>query len=166
MSMKPVLHSFAYGLDFLRLQVANVSEADLVAQPEGIANHPTWVMGHLTFSCQMIGGVIGVAEWLPEGFGGRFGPGSAPVSDLGAYEPKQTALERLRDAQWRITQAVEAMNDAQLDRPFPDPSYLDVFPTVGHALTQVLVGHLGYHVGEVTVWRRAMGLPRLERSFE
>ena len=29
MTMKPVLHSFAYGLDFLREQVADVSDKDM-----------------------------------------------------------------------------------------------------------------------------------------
>ena len=65
MTMKPVLHSFAYGLDYLREQVADVRDADMVAQPNGIINHPAWVIGHLTHACQRLGGVIGVSEWLP-----------------------------------------------------------------------------------------------------
>jgi hypothetical protein len=33
--MEPVLHSFAYCLNFLREQVAGVADADMVAQPSG-----------------------------------------------------------------------------------------------------------------------------------
>ncbi|HYO09226.1 MAG TPA: DinB family protein [Tepidisphaeraceae bacterium] len=164
--MKPVLHSFAYCLDFLREQVAEVPAADMVAQPNGIANHPAWVIGHLTFTCQMLGGTIGLPEWLPDNWAGRFGTGSVPVADAGAYESKRDALTLLADAQSRITRAVEQLDDAQLDQPFPDPSYHDVFPTIRHALTQVLVGHTANHVGQLTVWRRAMGIPPLRRSFE
>ena len=47
MTMKPALHSFAYALNYLREQVADVAPADLAAQPAGIRNHPAWVMGHL-----------------------------------------------------------------------------------------------------------------------
>ena len=54
----------------------------------------------------------------------------------------------------------------ELVRPFPDESYREVFPTVRHALTQVLVGHMGYHVGQVAMWRKAMGLSRVRRSFK
>lgn len=166
MSIGPVLHSFAYGLGYLREQVADVAPADMVAQPNGIVNHPSWVIGHLTHTCQMLGGAIGLPEWLPEDWARRYGTGSVPVADVRAYERKREALDRLADAQSRITVAVERLSEAGLDAAFPDPSYRDVFPTIRHALTQVLVGHTANHVGQLTLWRRAMGLPRMERSFE
>lgn len=164
--MKPALHSYRYALDYLREQVADVAGADLVAQPNGIVNHPAWVIGHLTHSGEMLGGVIGLAPWLPNDWAGRFGTGSVPVADASRYEGKDDALGRLADAQARITDAVGRLDDARLDTPFPDESYREVFPTVRHALTQVLVGHTAMHVGQLTVWRRAMGLPRMTRSFE
>lgn len=164
--MNAVLHSFAYGLDFLREQVADVDEKDMVAQPNGIINHPAWVIGHLTFACQMLGGAIGLAEWLPRDWIKRFAPGSAPVADASRYETKENALARLSDAQSRLTEFVKGLDDAQLDAPFPVEAYLDVFPTIRHALTQVLVGHTANHVGQVSVWRRAMGLPPMSRGFQ
>ena len=164
--MKSVLHSFAYGLDFLREQVADVAAADMVAQPNGIVNHPAWVVGHLSYACQLLGGAIGLAPWLPEGWTRRFGTGSVPVADAGAYESKADALGILRDAQSRLGEAVERLDDARLDEPFPDASYHDAFPTIRHALTQVLVGHTAMHIGQLTVWRKAMGLPRMRRAFE
>jgi hypothetical protein len=129
-TMKPVLHSFAYSLEFLREQAADVNAADMVAQPSGILNHLAWTIGHLTVTCQ------------------------------------KYAVEMLRDAQSRITRAVDQLDDSQLDEPFPHESYRDVFPTIRHALTQVLVGHTAFHVGQVSVWRKAMGLPPMGRSFE
>jgi hypothetical protein len=164
--MKPVLHSFAYCLDYLREQVADVAEEDMIAQPGGIMNHPAWVIGHLTFTCQMLGGVIGIPEWLPDYWANRFGTGSVPVPDVSFYETKQNALKILRDAQVRLTQAVEQLDDARLNALFPDESYLEVFPTIRHALTQVLVGHTANHVGQLSVWRRALGLPLMGRAFE
>lgn len=166
MTMKPVLHSFAYCLDFLREQLADVDAADIVAQPNGILNHPAWVVGHLTYTCQLLGGVIGIPEWLPDDWAKRFGPGSAPVADVNLYETKDAALEILCDARERIAQAINQLSDSHLDEPFPDESYLDIFPTVRHALTQVLVGHTANHIGQVSVWRKAMGLPPPRRSSE
>ncbi|HEX8000528.1 MAG TPA: DinB family protein [Pyrinomonadaceae bacterium] len=166
MTMKPVLHSFAYCIDFLREQVADIAADDMVAQPNGIMNHPAWVIGHLTVTCQLLGGVIGLPEWLPDDWSRRFGTGSVPLADAGSYETKQNALAMLGDAQARISQVVEQLDDSRLDAPFPDESYREVFPSVRHALTQVLVGHTANHIGQVSVWRRAMGLPPMRRSFE
>jgi hypothetical protein len=164
--MKPVLHSFAYSLDFLREQVADVAASDMAAQPNGIVNHPAWVIGHLTYAYQLLGSVIGLPAWLPNDWAKRFGPGSGPVADASLYETKNDALAMLGDAQVRITQAVEQLDDSRLDEPFPDRSYRVVFPTVRHALTQVLAGHTAYHIGQLAVWRKAMGLPPMRRSFE
>jgi hypothetical protein len=164
--MKPVLHSFAYCFDFLCEQIADVAAAEMAAQPNGIINHPAWVIGHLTYTCQLLGGAIGLPEWLPNDFAKRFGTGSVPVADSGLYETKDNALAVLRDAQSRIAHAVDRLDDSRLDEPFPDESYCDVFPSIRHALTQVLAGHPAYHIGQLTIWRRAMGLPSMERSFE
>ncbi|WP_428939369.1 DinB family protein [Fontivita pretiosa] len=164
--MNPTLHSFAYCLDFLRDQVADVSAADMVAHPKGIVNHPAWIIGHLTYVFEMLGGAIGLPPWLPQEWAGRYGPGSVPVTDSAAYPTKENFLAILHDAQSRLTRAVEALPEARMDEPFPDESYRDVFPTIRHALTQVLVGHTAYHIGQITVWRSAMGLPGLGRSFE
>ena len=162
-----VLHSFAYSLDYLREQVADVSPDDMVALPNGIANHPAWIVGHLAFACQLLGGAVaGLPELLPAHWAARYGTGSVPVADVNAYESKADALAILADAQSRITQAVERLDEARLDEPFPEPSYLEVFPTVRHSLNQVLVGHTAFHVGQVSVWRRAMGLPQMARGFE
>lgn len=166
MTMGPVLHSFAYCLDYLREQVADVEEADMFAQPNGIMNHPAWVIGHLIFACQLLGGAIGLRKWLPTDWTERFGTGSAPSADSSLYKSKDELLAILRDAQARMTQAVEQLDDARLDEPFPVQAYREVFPTIRHALTQVLVGHTANHIGQVSVWRRAMGLPPMSRSFE
>jgi len=164
--MKTVLHSFAYCLDYLRDQVADLSPDQMVAQPNGIKNHPAWVIGHLTGSCQLLGGEIGLPPWLPDDWAKRFGTGSVPTADANAYEPKAAALARLTDAQSRITAAVGRLNDSQLDQPLPDEVHRAVLPTVRHALTHVLVGHTANHVGQLILWRKAMRLTPLNRSFE
>lgn len=164
--MAPVLHSFAYAIDYLAEQVSDIDDARMVEQPGGIANHPAWVIGHLTYTCQLLGGVLGLPVWLPQDFAQRFGTGSVPVAEARAYEPKGLSIARLRDAQLRITLAVRQSDDTRLDEPFPDEAYRDVFPTIRHAITQVLVGHTAYHVGQVGTWRRAMGLPPMKRAFE
>ena len=166
MTMKPVLHSFAYCLDFLREQVEDVPEADMVAQPNGIMNHPAWVIGHITFACQLLGGAVGVSRWLPKDWNSRFGTGSVPTTDATLYGTKEELLAKLREAQSRMTQAVEQLDESQLDQVFPVESYRAVFPTIRHALTQVLIGHTANHVGQLSVWRRARNLPSMRRGFE
>jgi DinB superfamily len=166
MTMQPVLHSFAYCLDYLRDQVVDLSPDQMVTQPSGIMNHPAWVIGHLTGSCQLLGGEIGLSPWLPDDWAAQFGTGSVPTSHARMYEPKEAALARLADAQSRITAAVSRLDDSQLDQQLPDEAHRAVLPTIRHALTHILVGHTANHVGQLILWRKAMRLPPLNRPFE
>jgi hypothetical protein len=88
---------------------------------------------------------------LPDDWANRFGTGSVPIAESSAYATSDRALAMLRDAQSRITDAVELLDDTRLDEPFPDESYRVVFPTIRHALTQVLVRHTANHVGQLTM---------------
>ncbi len=163
--MNSVLHSFAYCIDYLHDQVSDIDADDMVAQPSGITNHPAWVIGHFTFSCQAIGGEIGVACWLPPTCADQYGTGSIPTADINLYPEKHRALAMLRKAQSRIVKAVEQLSKAQLDAPLSDEKYRVILPTVRHALTQVLIAHPANHIGQLTIWRRAMGLPQMTRPF-
>lgn len=163
--MDAVLNSFAYCHDFLREQVADVADADMIAQPDGIMNHPAWVIGHLTFSCQALGGEIGLKPWLAETWAKGFGMGSTPLPDVSAYQSKAESLEILRDAESRITVAIQNLAPNQLDQPLPDERYAAILPTVRHAITQLLVAHSANHVGQLTIWRRLMGMTQISRPF-
>jgi len=163
--MNMVIHSFAYCLDYLREQVADVGPSAMVAQPNGIQNHPAWVIGHLTYSCQAIGGEMGLVPWLPEDSAKKFGTGSEPIPDAAAYKDKSELLLMLSDAQTRIENAVNQLSDSQLEQPLPDQRFRSILPTVRHALTQVLVAHTAYHIGQMNFWRQAMKLAKIERPF-
>ncbi|MGD9630397.1 MAG: DinB family protein [Pyrinomonadaceae bacterium] len=171
--MEPIIHSFTYSLDYLRELIADVPEESMTAQPNGITNDPAWTIGHLVFIAQAIGGVIGIEPWLSKDWEQQFGPGSSPVHkparEQGRYQDassKADLLAALYTAQTKLISAINKLTDAQLDATFPDPSYADVFPTVRHALTQVLLGHTAFHVGQIAVWRRAMNFPPIGRSYE
>lgn len=163
--VEPILHSFAYSLDFLRELVADLSDEQMVIQSEHIKNHPAWVIGHLTFSCQAIGGEIGLDKWLDDDWGKRFGMGSKPVADAAAYESKSKSLAIMADAQFRISESVRGMSAEQLQQPMPDVNYHEDLPSQLHAISQILIAHTAYHVGQTVVWRRAIGLPKIDRPF-
>lgn len=163
--MITTIYSFEYCVNFLVDQLSDVGPANMTAQPNGIVNHPAWVIGHLTFSCQAIGGELGLEKWLPAEFAKQYGMGSVPVDDARAYPDKEVAINGLRDASTRIQNAVKQLTDEQLSAPLPDERYHKDLPSVGHALTQILVAHSAYHIGQVAMWRNAMGYPPMSRPF-
>lgn len=162
---EPIISNFRYSFNFLRELVADLSAPEMVIQTECIKNHPAWVIGHLAFSCQAIGGELGVERWLAGDWGKRFGMGSVPVNAVEAYECKNELLSILTEAEMRITVAVQDLSAEQLKQPLPDKNYQQDLPTTHHAINQILVAHTAYHVGQTVVWRRDLGRSPIERPF-
>jgi hypothetical protein len=154
-----ILNSLALNLDLLRNIVADLDENQMVAQVGGVVNHPAWTLGHLAGSFQLMGGELGLALWLPEDWAAMFGTGTTPVSDPRVYPGKAGLLHALDDGQRRLVEALADMNAAELARPLPDERFRRWVPTIGHAVLHILASHTAMHVGQLTVWRRAMGLP-------
>ena len=164
-STDPIIANFQYSLNYLRDLVDELTERQWVAQSPHIKNHAAWVLGHLAFSCQAIGGEIGIERWLADDWGERYGMGSVPSQDITAYESKAELLECLGDAENRICKAVRSLSQEQLAQPLPDRNYQQDLPTTHHAISQILIAHTAYHVGQTVIWRREIGLPPVERPF-
>jgi uncharacterized damage-inducible protein DinB len=148
-----LVHAFETSVRFIEQSVADLSEQQMVSQPAGVPNHATWTLGHVIYSCQGIAAELGAGQWLPDDWESAFGYGSAPSSDLSRYPKKSEMLTLLADAASRLRQALLAANASVLERSLPD----ETLPTMGHLLLQVVVAHTAYHVGQLAVWRRAIG---------
>ena len=151
-----ILNSYDLHLTFLRRLVSDLDKFQMVCQPKNVPNHPAWTIGHLVHSWQLIGGEIGIPPWLPADWRDRFGTGSTPVADPKAYPAKDALLRALVDGKERLTAALRAMKELDLNQPLPDVRYRDRFPTLGHAVIHILSGHTALHVGQLVVWRRVM----------
>lgn len=154
-----ILNSLSLHMKTLQELVADLDDAQMTRQPPGVPNHPAWTLGHIAFSFQGIGEEIGLDPWLLEDWEKRFGTGSTPVAEAGAYPAKQELLDTLADAERRVREPLLALDYTALQGLLRDERIREILPTLGHAVLHVLVGHTAAHLGQLAVWRRAMGLP-------
>jgi uncharacterized damage-inducible protein DinB len=145
---------FENSVKFIEDSVTDLSEEQMVEQPAGVPNHATWTLGHIIFSCQGIAAELGADAWLPESWESTFGYGSTPSSELSCYPKKSEMLARLADSASRLRRALLGASESVLKQPLPD----EALPTMEHVLLQVVAAHTAYHVGQLTVWRRAIGM--------
>lgn len=160
-----ILNSYSLSLRYLRQLVADVPDEMFTDQRSGAVNHPAWVIGHLTYSAEAIGGEIGLAPWLPGDWAPRFGTGSVPTADRQMYPDKAALLDSLSDAEVRLSDRLLSIGDDGMMDPLPDIRHRESFPTIGHAVLHILTSHAAVHIGQLTVWRRVVGYGPLERSF-
>jgi hypothetical protein len=166
MMVDEILCSYSFTLDYLRRLVADVPEEMMTRQAAGVVNHPSWVIGHLTYSCEAIGEEMGISPWLPTTWKELFGTGSTPVDRADVYPSKDELLGALADGQQRVAKQLVELGEDGLAAPLPDERCREMFPTIGHAALHILTSHAAVHVGQVTVWRRAVGFGPLTKSFD
>lgn len=139
--------------------VSDLDAGQMVAQPGGVANHPAWTLGHLTCSLHLLGGEVGLAPDIPDGYGDLFLTGTRPVANVSTYPAKSVLVRALEDAARRLGEHLRTLTPEAMGDALPDDRYRRLLPTKGNALVHILVGHFSFHVGQVATWRRAMDLP-------
>lgn len=142
--------------------VDDLDDARLADQPvEGI-NHPAWILGHLTFVAHRAKVLITGGEVdLPEAFVKQFGPGSKLTADRKDYPSKVELVRMLDESHDQLQRAAAAATPEVLAKPSQHPRTKDKLPTINELVAFLMTGHFAVHLGQLTTWRRIIGLPAL-----
>ena len=152
-----MLGVLGYTLDFIRQQIADLSDEELVLQPTGAPNHAAWTLGHIIHSCQAIAIELGKEASSSTEWESRFGYGTRPNRTASENFTKSQLLTNLAETSHRLRAAIQALDTRTLDEPPSEGDMREMFPTKGHELMQVVVAHTAYHAGQLAAWRRAIG---------
>ncbi len=158
-----LLNTYAMTHGLARNLVADVPCERFAEVPYAGAKHPAWVLGHLT-----IAGAMGVAylkdptnptppiegvpqEWMPLFMG-------PPEPNRAVYPTKDELLAAFDQAHAGFSAAVQQAPEAAFGMEFPNEQYRAFFPTLGAAGFYLMAHHEGYHLGQLSQWRRAANL--------
>ena len=81
-----------------------------------------------------------------------------PKDDPNAYGSPEACLAELARVHALLAGSFEAADDALLSSPFPKEEWRSFFPTLGDMAFYMLCHHEGYHLGQLSQWRRAVGM--------
>jgi hypothetical protein len=150
-------------LKLCRSMAADIAEEEMTAQPAPGVNHPAWILGHLAVTTDSAVRIVGATPICPEDWRAKFGPGSTVVADRGAYPSKSELLSAFEAAHARVTEGMANVTEEHLSRPQPSRFFRDELPTLGDMLLHLITTHPMLHLGQLSAWRRAMGLPGVIR---
>ena len=156
---KNVLATFGFNLQYTQMLLADVTQEKMCEQPGGIPNHPAWILGHLGSSCNFIGQLLGFDPVCPPEWDKLFGMDSQPTTDPSLYPSKDELIKKLQEGHARAAQAFGEVTAEDLQKASPIESLAPMFPTVGDLTVFMLTTHEAIHLGQLSAWRRAQGLP-------
>ena len=154
-----LLRAAATNIEYAKKLVADIPDDQMAVQPAPSMNHAAWVLGHLAYVFDSMIGVWNQKPNMSPEWKELFNVASKPQPERSKYPSKAALWDAYEKAYQRIVEVVKTASDADLDREFPNPRLRPVLPTVGVAMIHILTSHQGQHLGQLSAWRRAQGLP-------
>jgi len=151
---------YAFGLTYAQKLVADLGEAQLCAQPVPgrTMNHAAFTLGHLAWVSEAGGNLLGAPPTSTPDRKDIFGMGSTPSSDRAIYPSKAELLAWLEAGHARLVTAVQGAQPEVFAHPAPERMRAR-FPTMGSLILGLMTSHEATHLGQLSAWRRALGLP-------
>ena len=153
----PYRRAFAYG----ELLVKDIPAETFAHMPCAGLNHPAFNFGHLSLYPNRLFRVLGKPEFILDkaGFPELFQAGVSCVEQDGRYPSKDVIVDYWRERYTTVADVMAQMPNESFDGENPLEGRLrELFPTVGAAVNFLLNDHLMVHLGQVSAWRRIMGL--------
>ena len=140
----------------VRINVAGVTQAESLAQPNPGGNCLNWALGHLVAVYENALPLVRQQPVLPAGAMKRYDRGSAPITD-GSEARDFGELVRLWEEQVkRMDAGLSTLTPEYLDQPAPFSPTGNEKETV-RTLVGTIVFHQTYHAGQTGLLRRISG---------
>lgn len=146
------------------LLAADIPAGDFGKRPTGgvETNTPAWVYGHLSIyperALAMLGRESAAIDTghLEANFGARSECADDP--DGSVYGPKEALVRRFMERHAVLMDELATVDEGVFAEPNPNEQMRSRFPTKGAAAAFYVGGHAMMHLGQVSAWRRVMGL--------
>lgn len=157
-----LLNTRAVNMGYAQKLIGDLRPEQFTLQPAPGMNHPAWVLGHLGLVERMAGQLLGLDQPVSDEEQGLFGIGSAPTAEAGRYPPGSALMDLWAAAHAAVDAALAAEGtQAHFNAVFPMESMRGMFPTVGDGVVFMSTAHVGIHLGQISAWRRVLGLPHV-----
>ncbi len=145
---------------YARRLVGDLAPGRWLAQPvDGVVmNHPAWIVSHLNVYAP-IAAAMPRREAFEDPMEHRYGQKSKVLLDAAEYRPGAELLAEYSRLHDDALAALEYADDSVFGEVNPLERWRAVHPTVGDMLVTLMVKHESGHLGQLSAWRRAMGLP-------
>ena len=156
------------GIGYAERLLADVSAEKFgaFARPGGQlveSNHPAFIYGHLSLYPSRIIAQLGedATNYQPsETFEKLFSHQAKCVDDPenSIYPSKDEITTKFFDAHRRASEVLRAADEERFRQENPNEGMRQKFPTIGAMHGFYVGGHIMMHIGQLSAWRRAMGL--------
>jgi hypothetical protein len=148
----------SYLLRYAEPSLSGLTDEHLALEPMPNVKTAGWIIGHLTVTGDFIRRRCGRPPLTPREWGPLFTIGSQPSKSRESYPSMSELTSAFRGVYRDLADAAPTFDAALLAQPNPFEAARGIYPTTGDFLQWIMTGHLGYHLGQLSIWRGAAGL--------
>lgn len=151
----------AFLMNYFQGLIADIPDERFAEQPVPQVNHPAWILGHLAWAADGVAGFLDAPKQFSDEFVAKYKGGSVPTSNRNDYPSKAEIIEAFVSANDRARQLLQSATPEQCSKPTGHARLRETMPTTDMALTFLMVTHPGVHLGQLSMWRRLIGMKPL-----
>ena len=150
--------------NYTLMQVGDLTDEEMMFQPQPHVNHATWLLGHIVGSENgLVLSWCGGQPILPKEYHELFFMGTKPQADPAIYPKKDDILQALAEVHGKAIELVKTLTPEQLDeRPKGyeqlNPGAQQLFWCKGACIWHHAT-HESSHAAQVSMLRRLLGKP-------
>lgn len=158
-----IIYAWDNQLGYLLALLDDLTDEQMIVRPDGKMSHPAWILGHIgayhPVIVQLLKGepVVDPKDDQLFGFAGQ-----GPVDALAPYGTKQAMVERFSAGHEAVAQALLNAQPEDFKRSPTLDRWAKQYPTVEFMLPDLMLHHESLHIGQISIWRRAAGLPAVK----
>ena len=127
-------------------------------------NHPAFIYGHLSLYPAQVMQLLGLdaqGASVSESYPAIFKAGAECVDDVdgSVYPSMEEIVGAFKRSHTVLIEALPGVDERVLAQQTPDEKRRERLPTVGSIVAFVVGAHPMMHLGQLSAWRRCMGLP-------
>ena len=146
-------------LTYVEALVSDIEDSQMAQQPGGLVNHPAWTLGHLVVSQDFALQLLEAPSAADPSWVRLFGSGGTPTDDRLNFPAKTELLTALRMEHDKVANAFRENFERRASATNPFAPLVPRFPTIGDLVMHLMTTHEASHLGQLSAWRRAQGMP-------
>jgi hypothetical protein len=157
-----ILDGLNVSLRYAELLLQDIPAEKFTHMPHPTMNHPAFCIGHLALYPDKALKLVGMEDGVVEkpGYAELFEASATCVDDPDRYPPKDEVVAYFFDRYRAIQQHLPEVPESTLQQPFKgEGRAANMFQTVASAVNFYMNCHTMLHLGQISAWRRAVGLP-------
>ncbi len=145
-------------IGFTDMFVSDIDETKFADRLGTTINHPAFVLGHCAYYAglcmQMLGGEIE----LGDNEAALYEMGVECSDDASLYPSKADAIAAYNERINTVADFLESCDEAVFAQSSAGKWYENYFPTLGGGAAFMMIGHIPFHLGQISAWRRVAGM--------